>query len=110
VTVGVHSSGDRALLTVDDTGPGVPADLLPDVFQRFARGDESRSRTAGSTGLGLAIVAAVVGAHAGEVSVTSEPGATVFTVDLPGLDLDPAEPVAGPEHRVAVGTRASALP
>ena len=53
-------------LTVADDGPGIPADLLPDVFERFARGDHSRSRAAGSTGLGLAIVAAVVEAHGGQ--------------------------------------------
>ncbi|HVV19361.1 MAG TPA: ATP-binding protein, partial [Pseudonocardiaceae bacterium] len=52
-------------------------------FDRFARGDTSRSRSAGSTGLGLAIVAAVVHAHGGHVGVTSQPGNTVFTVTLP---------------------------
>jgi two-component system OmpR family sensor kinase len=57
--------------------------LLPEVFERFARGDSSRSRAAGSTGLGLAIVAAVVAAHSGTVSVDSRPGHTAFTVTLP---------------------------
>jgi len=56
------------------------------VFERFARGDSSRSRVAGSTGLGLAIVAAIVEAHGGTVSVESAPGATVFTVSLPLAD------------------------
>ncbi len=82
VTVAVRASGDRVALSVSDTGPGIPPELLPDVFQRFARGDESRSRNAGSTGLGLAIVAAVVHAHGGEVDVTSVPGATTVTVTL----------------------------
>jgi two-component system, OmpR family, sensor kinase len=72
-----------ATLTVSDDGPGIPADLLPDVFDRFARGDTSRSRAAGSTGLGLAIVAAVVEAHGGSVEVSSRPGWTAFTVRLP---------------------------
>jgi len=53
------------------------------VFERFARGDSSRSRAAGSTGLGLAIVAAIVEAHGGTVAVRSEPGDTVFEVALP---------------------------
>jgi two-component system, OmpR family, sensor kinase len=53
------------------------------VFERFARGDSSRSRAAGSTGLGLAIVSAVVTAHRGTVSVDSSPGHTAFTVRLP---------------------------
>jgi two-component system, OmpR family, sensor kinase len=83
VTVAVRPDGERVALTVSDTGPGIPPDLLPDVFQRFARGDESRSRTAGSTGLGLAIVSAVVGAHGGEVDVESSPGGTSLTVNLP---------------------------
>ncbi|MEC3918969.1 sensor histidine kinase [Nocardia sp. CDC160] len=68
---------------VTDNGPGIPADLQPEVFERFARGDSSRSRRAGSTGLGLAIVAAVVKAHGGDISVESSPGRTEFTVHLP---------------------------
>ncbi|MGA5559954.1 sensor histidine kinase [Streptomyces platensis] len=70
-------------LEVRDDGPGIPAELLPHVFERFARGDASRSRAAGSTGLGLAIVQAVVAAHGGTVRVGSVPGRTVFTVTLP---------------------------
>jgi two-component system OmpR family sensor kinase len=72
-----------AMLTVTDNGPGIPPNLLPDIFERFARGDSSRSRAAGSTGLGLAIVAAVVEAHRGRVEVISRPGQTAFTVWLP---------------------------
>jgi two-component system OmpR family sensor kinase len=82
VTVGLSTSAGAATVTVTDDGPGIPADLLPAVFERFARGDSSRSRAAGSTGLGLAIVAAVVQAHGGHVSVTSRPGHTEFTVRL----------------------------
>ncbi|SCL52814.1 sensor histidine kinase [Micromonospora chersina] len=70
-------------LSVSDDGPGIPEELQPEVFERFARGDSSRSRAHGSTGLGLAIVAAVVEAHHGEVEVASRPGRTVFTVRLP---------------------------
>ncbi|UKY55318.1 sensor histidine kinase [Streptomyces inhibens] len=82
---GVHGEarGGFVQLEVQDDGPGIPADLLPRVFERFARGDASRSRTAGSTGLGLAIVQAVVAAHGGRVGVDSVPGRTVFTVTLP---------------------------
>lgn len=78
--------GDRAevVLTVLDDGPGIPAWLQPDVFERFARGDSSRSRRGGSTGLGLAIVDAVVRAHAGTIEVQSVPGRTQFVVRLSG--------------------------
>ena len=72
-----------AVLQVVDDGPGIPAALRPHVFERFARGDASRSRSAGSTGLGLAIVHAVVTAHGGRVEVSSGPGRTAFTVRLP---------------------------
>jgi two-component system OmpR family sensor kinase len=83
--------GKAVTLTVTDNGPGIPPEVLPNIFERFARGDTSRSRAAGSTGLGLAIVAAVVAAHHGTVDVASQPGATVFTVTLPssGLPVDP---------------------
>ncbi|MEU0299686.1 HAMP domain-containing sensor histidine kinase [Streptomyces sp. NPDC006175] len=70
-------------LEVQDNGPGIPAELQPRVFERFARGDASRSRHAGSTGLGLAIVQAVVTAHGGLAEVRSVPGDTVFAVHLP---------------------------
>ena len=73
-----------AVLTVADDGPGIVEWLQPEIFERFARGDTSRSRRGGSTGLGLAIVAAVVKAHRGAIDVHSGPGSTVFTVTLPG--------------------------
>jgi len=83
VTTSLRVDGDRAALRVTDDGPGIAPDLLPEVFDRFTRGDTSRSRAAGSTGLGLAIVAAVVAAHAGSVEASSQPGRTAFTVRLP---------------------------
>ncbi|MFE3328562.1 sensor histidine kinase [Streptomyces sp. NPDC059176] len=75
--------GTAVVLEVCDDGPGIPPDVLPHAFERFARGDVSRSRHAGSTGLGLAIVQAVVAAHGGSVAVESVPGRTVFSVRLP---------------------------
>ena len=77
------TGGGDAVLTVADDGPGIPEWLQPEIFERFARGDSSRSRRGGSTGLGLAIVAAVVRAHRGAIDVRSGPGGTVFTVTLP---------------------------
>ena len=83
VTVGLGRSDGGARLTVVDDGPGIAPDLLPHVFERFARGSASRSRHDGSTGLGLAIVDAVVAAHGGTVAVHSRPGRTEFAVWLP---------------------------
>ncbi|PRY17892.1 sensor histidine kinase [Kineococcus rhizosphaerae] len=83
VTVGLVPDGATAHVDVVDDGPGIPPELLPRVFERFARGDSSRSRAAGSTGLGLAIVQAVVASHHGSVSVDSRPGRTAFRVSLP---------------------------
>jgi two-component system OmpR family sensor kinase len=70
-------------LEVTDDGPGVPAELQKKAFERFVRGDDSRSRRAGSTGLGLAIVSAVVQAHGGTVTLTSAPGRTEIRIRLP---------------------------
>jgi two-component system OmpR family sensor kinase len=83
ITTGITKPNGRVTLTVTDDGPGIPPELKAEVFERFARGDGSRSRAAGGTGLGLAIVSAVVHAHGGTVSVRSRPGHTRFTVLLP---------------------------
>ncbi|MEU4356377.1 sensor histidine kinase [Streptomyces virginiae] len=83
ITAHVSRETSTVRLRVEDDGPGIAPELLPHVFERFARGDASRSRAAGSTGLGLAIVQAVVTAHGGSVGVQSEPGRTRFEVVLP---------------------------
>jgi two-component system OmpR family sensor kinase len=82
----------RLVVSVTDDGPGIPAALLPDLFERFTRADTSRSHAtnASSTGLGLAIVDAVVTAHHGTVLVTSRPGMTRFTIALARLTETPA--------------------
>ncbi|OIJ65536.1 sensor histidine kinase [Streptomyces mangrovisoli] len=80
------ASRDRCEIHVHDDGPGIPAALLPSVFERFTRADASRTRTAGrpgGTGLGLAIAAAITRAHGGRIDVRSAPGDTEFTVVLP---------------------------
>jgi two-component system OmpR family sensor kinase len=84
------------VISVTDDGPGIPADLLPDLFERFTRADTSRSHASNesSTGLGLAIVDAVITAHHGAVLVTSRPGTTRFTIVLAQLTVPAApEPV-----------------
>ncbi len=83
VTTRLTTEPTHTLLQVIDNGPGIPAALQTEVFERFARGDTSRSRKGGSTGLGLAIVSAVVKAHNGTITVNSAPGHTEFTVRLP---------------------------
>lgn len=77
-----------AVLTIADDGPGISAELRPVLFERFSRGDGSRSRETGSTGLGLAIVAAIVAAHGGSVDVRGRPGDTRFVVRLPLASLE----------------------
>ncbi|MEU7700938.1 HAMP domain-containing sensor histidine kinase [Streptomyces sp. NPDC039028] len=98
VTARVRPEPGAVTVRIEDDGPGIPAALLPSVFERFARGDASRSRQAGSTGLGLAIVRAVVLAHGGEVGVDSAPGRTVFTVRLPAPAAEDVPSQAG--HRL----------
>jgi two-component system OmpR family sensor kinase len=83
VTTRLASDAMHAVLSVVDNGPGIPEQMQSEVFERFARGDTSRSRKGGSTGLGLAIVSAVVRAHHGTITLDSAPGHTDFTVRLP---------------------------
>ncbi len=91
VTLSLHADADMAVLCVTDDGPGIPAELQSEVFERFARADTSRSHSDGSTGLGLAIVSAVVRAHHGGIVLTSAPGRTEFEVRLP-RSIDPESP------------------
>jgi two-component system OmpR family sensor kinase len=81
-------------LTVQDDGPGIEPQLKRGLFDRFVRGDTARTTREGSTGLGLSIVRSVAHAHGGEATVESEPGRTVFTVELPASG---STDCAGPE-------------
>jgi signal transduction histidine kinase len=84
VDVRVRLDGDEAVLSVSDTGLGIPQRDLPRIFERFYRVDRARSRETGGTGLGLAIVKHVAENHGGEVTVTSELAAgSTFEVRLP---------------------------
>ena len=86
VQVSLIAEACTAVVRVVDDGPGIPAAMQSEVFGRFTRADQSRSRAGGSTGLGLAIVSAVAGAHGGSVTVRSVPGLTEFTLRLPIAD------------------------
>jgi len=88
-----------ARIDVEDTGPGIAAEHLPHLFERFYRADTSRTRSAGGTGLGLSIALAIVRGHGGWIDVETAAGAgTTFTVWLPlgapavapGADADDA--------------------
>jgi signal transduction histidine kinase len=82
IEVRVAADGGRAVLTVSDNGPGVPAAEQPRIWERLYRGDKSRSEA--GLGLGLSLVRAVVVAHGGEVAVRTAPaGGAVFEVRLP---------------------------
>jgi signal transduction histidine kinase len=84
VQVHVESSPDRALLVVEDDGPGLPVDALERVFDRFSRLDKARSRAHGGAGLGLAIVRHVADAHGGHAWADNRPtGGARFCVRLP---------------------------
>ena len=85
VTVSVKQSTAGAVqLAVKDTGRGIPADMLPRVFDQFYRVDKSRSRSTGGAGIGLTIVRKLVEAHGGTVRVESKPGeGAKFVVTLP---------------------------
>ena len=84
VRVSVGKDDESAFVEIADSGPGLSAEELDRVFERFYRADPSRSRASGGVGLGLSIVAAVAEAHDGSVSATSTPGeGTVVRITLP---------------------------
>lgn len=93
VVVRVQRRGDQATVAVEDSGVGIPPEVLPRIFERFYRVDRGRSRETGGTGLGLAIVKHTAEGHGGHVEVESEPGkGSTFTLVLPAA------------HHTAAGT------
>ncbi|MGI9184893.1 MAG: sensor histidine kinase [Solirubrobacteraceae bacterium] len=90
----------RVAIEVQDEGCGVPDEALNRIFDRFARADSARTRSAGGVGLGLAIVDAIAKAHGGVCTVASTPRGTVFALSLPNFTAAdpagrPAQPVVG---------------
>ncbi|MEP6817213.1 MAG: HAMP domain-containing sensor histidine kinase, partial [Marmoricola sp.] len=86
VTVGARprgEPGEHVTVTVHDDGPGIPGDLVGHVFERFTRGDSSRTRVSGGAGLGLSLVQAITEAHGGTAGVETRQGSTTFTLSLP---------------------------
>jgi len=87
VSVTLTRVNGSAEIAVTDSGPGLDAEHLAHVFERFYRADASRARASGGVGLGLAIVAAVAEAHGGTVSASSEPGGgSTFRIAIPLAD------------------------
>ncbi|HXQ70784.1 MAG TPA: ATP-binding protein, partial [Pyrinomonadaceae bacterium] len=88
-TIDVHlrQNGSLAEVRIEDSGPGVPPDFLPRIFERFSQADGSSTRKHGGLGLGLAIVRHLVELHGGTVSATNrdENGGAVLTVLLPQI-------------------------
>jgi signal transduction histidine kinase len=84
VTLALRRAGDAAELTIANTGPGMPAEVLPRVFDPFFRGDSSHSDAVDGCGLGLSIARWIVTAHAGTIQIASVPGQLTTTrVRLP---------------------------
>ncbi len=78
----VATSGGKALVSVADTGPMIPPEELPLVFDRFHKSDKSRSKDKDGVGLGLYIVKTILGSHGEDITVTSRDGVTTFTFTL----------------------------
>ncbi len=78
-----HAGGGSVLIEIEDEGCGVPSDALERIFDRFARADSARTRTAGGVGLGLAIVDAIAKGHGGRCTLTSSDHGSVFALQLP---------------------------
>lgn len=83
VKMNLYARDDEAVIEVSDSGIGIAPEDLPNIFERFWRADESRTRVTGGSGVGLAIVKATVEAHGGKISAVSKKGeGTCFTVSL----------------------------
>jgi signal transduction histidine kinase len=104
IRLGARSSGDQVVITVVDSGAGMPADQLATIFERFTRLDEARTRDRGGVGLGLAIVQAIARAHGGTARARSAPRAgSTFELALP-LGRTTNSP-AGARRNVLTGPR-----
>jgi CheY-like chemotaxis protein/anti-sigma regulatory factor (Ser/Thr protein kinase) len=88
----VRREGESALIEVRDSGQGIPADLLPRIFDLFVQGERALDRRAGGLGIGLTLVRRLVELHAGTVGVESSASGSRFTVRLPAVEPASAAP------------------
>jgi signal transduction histidine kinase len=84
VSITATTAGGWLRVAVEDRGPGIPADVLPFIFERFYRGDRTRGRRSGGAGLGLSIARAIVDAHGGRIEAAPRPqGGTSMRIGIP---------------------------
>jgi len=96
VDVYLEQHGSLAEIRIEDSGPGIPSEFLPRIFERFSQADGSSTRKHGGLGLGLAIVRHLVELHGGTVSASNRDknGGAVLTVVLPAIEPTSAELIA----------------
>lgn len=84
IWIRVTETGRDGVVEVEDSGPGIPAEHLGRIFERFYRVDKSRSRADGGTGLGLSIAQWAVAVNGGKIEIQSEPDqGSIFTIRIP---------------------------
>jgi signal transduction histidine kinase/ActR/RegA family two-component response regulator len=111
ITLQARRSSGEVTLVVRDSGPGIPAEFLKDIFEPFQQADGTMTRRQGGLGLGLAIVSQLVDAHAGTIEVESkERKGTTFTVHLPAQDVPILWKSGTRASPKAVGERPKTLP
>lgn len=88
VRISTAEAADAVVIEIENVGAGIQPDQIDRVFDRYFRGDASRTEAAGSAGLGLAIVRAIMGLHGGQAAVASDAGTTRFTLSFPRSNND----------------------
>jgi len=102
VSITARGIDDHLEIAIADNGPGIPPDQLAQIFERFHRLDQSRSRDGGGSGLGLAIARAITEAHGGTIRAESGPGhGATFRITLPGYRARRPSQPTGPVATVA---------
>lgn len=89
ITVNMMDKGEHILISVKDTGVGIPGDKLQDIFERFKQVDKTIWRNREGSGIGLSLVKSLVELHGGNISIKSKQGeGTEFIIDLPSKTVD----------------------